>query len=86
MTGMLSEKWSIPNFAPMEFIPATVQLTIFDSGQMRCATQSFQEFIQLVESGEIKLNVNKVFSLDQIVAAHQYMESNQATGKIVVLT
>ncbi|WP_421796303.1 zinc-binding alcohol dehydrogenase family protein [Haliscomenobacter sp.] len=86
MTGMLSEKWSIPNFAPMEFIPATVQLTIFDSGQMRCATQSFQEFIQLVESGEIKLKVNKVFSLDQIVAAHQYMESNQATGKIVVLT
>ncbi|HOY17175.1 MAG TPA: zinc-binding alcohol dehydrogenase family protein [Haliscomenobacter sp.] len=86
MTGMLSEKWAIPNFAPMEFIPAAVLLTIFDSGQMRSATQSFQEFIQLVEHGEIKLNVNKVFSLDQIVAAHRYMESNQATGKIVVLT
>jgi NADPH:quinone reductase-like Zn-dependent oxidoreductase len=39
----------------------------------------------LVEDGVIKLNVNKVFSLDQIVAAHQYMESNQATGKIVVV-
>lgn len=86
MTGMLSEKWSIPNFAPMEFIPSAVQLTVFDSGQMRCATQSFQEFIHLVESGEIKLNVDKVFSLDQIVEAHRHMESNQATGKIVVLT
>ncbi|MDX2072678.1 MAG: zinc-binding alcohol dehydrogenase family protein [Haliscomenobacter sp.] len=85
MTGMLSEKWAIPNFAPMEFIPATVQLTIFDSGQVRCTTQSFQEFIHWVEDGTIKLNVNKVFSLDQIVAAHQYMESNQATGKIVVV-
>lgn len=85
MTGMLSEKWSIPNFAPMEFIPSAVHLTIFDSGQLRSATQSFQEFIQLVESGEIKLNVDKVFTLDQIVEAHRYMESNRATGKIVVL-
>ncbi|AEE49865.1 zinc-binding alcohol dehydrogenase family protein [Haliscomenobacter hydrossis] len=86
MTGMLSEKWSIPNFAPMEFIPAAVLLTIFDSGQMRCATQSFLEFIQLVENGAVKLNIDKVFSLDQIIEAHRYMESNQATGKIVVLT
>ncbi|MBK9492057.1 MAG: zinc-binding dehydrogenase [Haliscomenobacter sp.] len=61
-------------------------MTIFDSGQMRFATQSFQEFIQLVEHGEIKSNVDKVFSLDQIVDAHRYMESNQAKGKIVMLT
>lgn len=86
MTGMLSEKWSIPNFAPMEFIPATVCLTIFDSGQMRCAPELFQEFIDLVERGEIKLKVDQVFSLNQVVEAHRYMESNQATGKIVVLT
>lgn len=86
MTGMLSEKWSIPNFAPMDFIPSAVQLTIFSTGQMRSATQSFQEFLQLVEDGEIRLTVDKVFTLDQIVEAHRYMESNQATGKIVVLT
>lgn len=86
MTGMLSEKWAIPNFAPLEFIPATVLLTVFDSGQIRCAVQSFQEFIELVERGEIQLNISKVFTLDQIVEAHRYMESNQAGGKIVVLT
>jgi NADPH:quinone reductase len=86
MTGMLSENWSIPDFAPMEFIPSTVHLTIYDSGQIRSATQVFQEFIHTVEAAEIKLKVSKIFTLDEIVEAHKFMESNKATGKIVVLT
>jgi NADPH:quinone reductase-like Zn-dependent oxidoreductase len=85
MTGMLSENWSIPDFAPMEFIPSTVHLTVYDSGQTRSSTQAFQDFIHEVEGGEIKLNVSKVFTLDGIVEAHKFMESNKATGKIVVV-
>lgn len=85
MTGMLPENWSIPDFAPMESIPATVHLTIYDSGQVRSPSQIFQEFIYSVEAEQIKLNVSKVFTLDEIVEAHNYMESNKATGKIVVL-
>ncbi len=85
MTGMLSEKWSIADFAPMEFIPATVHLTIYDSGQIKSPASVFQEFIRTVESGHIQLNVSKVFTLDKIIEAHKYMESNQAVGKIVVL-
>jgi NADPH:quinone reductase len=86
MTGMLSESWSIPDFAPMEFIPATVRLTIYDSGQIVSPARDFQEFIDSVEAGEIKLPVSKTFYLEQIVEAHEFMESNQAAGKIVVLT
>ncbi|MDO1449199.1 zinc-binding alcohol dehydrogenase family protein [Rhodocytophaga aerolata] len=86
MTGMLSEQWSIPDFAPMEFIPATVHLTIYDSGQIRSSIGDFQAFIQTVESGQIKLSISQVFSLDDIAQAHQLMESNTAGGKIVVLS
>jgi NADPH:quinone reductase-like Zn-dependent oxidoreductase len=43
-----------------------------------------QDFIDAVENGEITLNIDKVFSLDQIVEAHTYMESNRAKGKLVV--
>ncbi|QHT65528.1 zinc-binding dehydrogenase [Rhodocytophaga rosea] len=86
MTGMLSEQWSIPDFAPMEFIPATVRLTIYDSGQIRSSIQEFQDFIHRVEAGQIKLNVSRVFTLKDIVEAHNFMENNQAGGKIVVLT
>lgn len=86
MTGMLSESWSIPDFAPLEFIPAAVHLTVYDSGQVRSPAHVFQEFIDSVAAGDIHLRIGKVFSLDEIVEAHQLMESNRADGKIVVLT
>jgi NADPH2:quinone reductase len=86
MTGMLAENWTIPDFEPQEFIPSTVRLTVYGSGETRSPTQVFQEFIQTVESDQIKLNVSKVFTLDEIVEAHQFMESNKGAGKIVLLT
>lgn len=85
MSGMLAESWSIPDFAPMEFIPATVRLTTYDSGQIASPTSVFQDFIRQVEAGQVNLTISRTFSLDQIVAAHQFMDSNQATGKLVVL-
>lgn len=85
MSGMLSETWTIADFAPMEFIPATVRLTIYDSGQISSPTDVFQNFIREVEAGQVKLAVSQVFSLNQIVEAHQFMERNQGAGKLVVL-
>jgi hypothetical protein len=46
MSGMLSETWILPDFEPMEFIPATVRLTVYDSGQVRSPVSVFQEFIE----------------------------------------
>ena len=86
MTGMLAEQWAIADFAPMEYIPAAVNLTVHDSGQMRVDQSSFQQFIHDVEAGKIKLSIGKTFLLDEITAAHQLMDSNSAGGKIVVLT
>lgn len=37
-------------------------------------------------SGDLKPIVARTFSLDDIVDAHRYMESNQQIGKIIVLT
>jgi NADPH:quinone reductase len=85
MTGMLSEQWSINDFAPMDYIPATVKLTVYDSGQIKIKPEHFQDFINDVEAGKIRLNVSKVFTLDRIAEAHQLMESNGAAGKIVVI-
>ena len=85
MTGMLSEQWSIPDFTPMGYIPATVNLTVYDSGQFRIDQEGFQQFIRDVESGLIRLRIERIFGLDEIVAAHQLMDSNAAGGKIVVI-
>ena len=86
MTGMLSEQWSVSDFAPMEFIPATVHLTIYDSGQIRVEGKHFQQFIRDVEAGRVQLNVNRTYSLEDIAEAHRRMENNAGAGKIVVLT
>ncbi|CAD5256170.1 MULTISPECIES: zinc-binding alcohol dehydrogenase family protein [unclassified Imperialibacter] len=85
MTGMLSEQWSIKEFAPMDYVPAAVCLTTFDSGQLLSSKEAFQAFIKDVETGAVRLPVGKVFRLDQIIEAHQLMENNAAGGKIVVL-
>jgi NADPH:quinone reductase len=85
MTGMLSEQWSLKEFAPMEYIPPTVNLTVYDSGQIKLEAAHFQKFIEDVEAGKINLNVNRVFALNEIIEAHKLMESNTASGKIVIV-
>lgn len=85
MTGMLSEQWSISDFAPMDYIPATTKLTMYDSGQVRVGGEHFQAFIKDIESGKVKPPISKVFTLDSIAEAHRLMDSNKANGKIVVL-
>ena len=37
-----------------------------------------------LDSGALKPVVARTFTLDEIVQAHRYMESNQQIGKIVV--
>lgn len=86
MSGMLSEQWSIENFTPMEFIPATVNLTIYDSGQTKLDRKDLQAFLNDVKAGYIKLNISKTFTLDEVIEAHRLMENNAASGKIVVVT
>jgi NADPH:quinone reductase-like Zn-dependent oxidoreductase len=44
-----------------------------------------QRVIHEVEAGVYRPHVDRVFGLDDIVAAHRYMEHNNATGKVVVV-
>lgn len=49
------------------------------------SVEQLQTFIDDVAAGRNQVNVDRVFHFDEIVEAHRYMESNQATGKLVVL-
>ena len=44
-----------------------------------------ERVVRNVEGGVYRPNVDRVFGLDDIVAAHRYMEDNQATGKVLML-
>ncbi len=87
MTGILGNAWSIPNFEPFLHVPSSVRLTTYQSETLdtTTATQALQDYLNDVESGKYTVKIDRVFQFADIVAAHEYMESNQANGKLVVL-
>jgi len=84
MTGILGSEWTMKEFTPMGDIPSLGRLTVYMGEAENLQKESLQEFIDAVESGDIRITVDRTFKLDEIIEAHKYMESNQAKGKIVV--
>ena len=86
MTGMVGNKWSFDQFAPMEVIPTTVCLTSYAGESSDFMSMPLQELVGQVAAGTLQVQIGKVFHLDEIVEAHRMMEENKAGGKIVVMT
>lgn len=86
MTGIVGNKWSLDNFSPMDSIPSAVNLTCYSGGPEDFVATPLGEMIGQIKEGTLKMQIGKVFSLDNIVEAHRVMEENSAGGKIVVLT
>jgi NADPH:quinone reductase-like Zn-dependent oxidoreductase len=84
MTGILGGSWTMNEFTPMGDIPSLGRLTVYMGDAANLDKDHLQKFIDAVADGTIKLNLDKVFKLNQVAEAHSYMESNQAKGKIVV--
>jgi NADPH:quinone reductase-like Zn-dependent oxidoreductase len=86
MTGMVGNKWSFDDFSPMDVIPTSVCLTTYDGGPEDFMLTPLDELVEQVAAGTLRVQVGRVFKLDDIVEAHRCMEENKAGGKIVVLT
>ena len=86
VTGSLSG-WLIRDFEPIAMIPSGTKLTAFHSDDFKGSAGAtvLQRVVHEVEAGVYRPNVDRVFGLDDIVAAHRYMENDQATGKLVVV-
>lgn len=86
--GALStENTMFPLFAALAKGLSFRGYTLFEITQDAKRLQRGVEFINKgLTAGHLKPIIAKTFSLDDIVAAHQYMESNQQFGKIIVTT
>jgi NADPH:quinone reductase-like Zn-dependent oxidoreductase len=86
MAGSLSG-WVIPDFEPIAMIPSGTRLTAFHSDTLKgsAGTTVLQRVVREVEAGLYRPNVDRIFGLDDIAAAHRYMENNKATGKLVMM-
>lgn len=85
MTGILGNEWTMKEFTPMGDIPSMGRLTVYMGEANNMDHSRLQEFISLVEKDTIKLHIDRVFNLEEITTAHNYMEQNLAKGKLVVL-
>jgi NADPH:quinone reductase-like Zn-dependent oxidoreductase len=86
MTGIVGNKWSFEDFSPMEAIPTSVCLTTYGGDSEDFMRMPFQELVNQIEAGALRVQIGTVFHIDQIVEAHRRMEENKAAGKIVVVT
>lgn len=85
MTGILGNEWTMKEFTPMGDIPSLGRLTVYMGESKNISKELLQDFIDEVEGGTIRLNIDRIFNLDQVAEAHQYMEDNKAKGKLVVV-
>jgi NADPH:quinone reductase-like Zn-dependent oxidoreductase len=86
MAGMVGDRWSFSDFAPMDAIPTAVSLTTYSGGVSDFMAMPLQQLVDQVAAGTLPIAAGRVFHIDDIVEAHRTMESNTAGGKIVVTT
>lgn len=85
-SGMLSERWTVPDFYPIDYLPRGVRLAAYGGEASDLPAPVLQEFLDAVAAGEASVPVGRVFALDEIVEAHRVLEAGTAGGKIVVTT
>jgi NADPH:quinone reductase-like Zn-dependent oxidoreductase len=86
MAGMVGNQWEMENFSPMGAIPTAVNLTTYAGTSEDLIATPLEDLAKQIKDGRMKIQIGKVFKLDEMVEAHRVMEENTAGGKIVVLT
>ncbi len=81
--GQLGGRWYLEDYDPIMVQQANTYLTTFYSGNVSGA--KLQELLDYIQEFAVDTSPEKVFSLDQIVQAHQYLESQAGFGKVIVL-
>jgi NADPH2:quinone reductase len=85
MTGMVGNAWSFKDFEPMAAVPSTVKLTSYAGEASDLLATPLSWFADEVVAGRQSALLDRTFAFEELVAAHQYMEANAATGKLVVV-
>jgi NADPH:quinone reductase-like Zn-dependent oxidoreductase len=83
---MLSNIWTVQDFYPIDYLPRGVRLTAYHGEAEDLPQPVLQEFLDAVAAGHAVVPIDRVYDFDQIVEAHDAMETGGAAGKLVVTT
>ncbi len=70
---MLAKSLTVTGYQVLDYVREPVRLE-----------RARQSIVTGIETGALKPEIDRIFPLEEIVAAHRYMESNSQCGKIVV--
>jgi NADPH:quinone reductase len=84
-TGMLSKRWSVRDWYPMDFIPHGVRLTAYAGEASDLPADVLQRFVDDVAAGRVTVPLFRTYPMEEIAAAHRDMETGAAIGKLVVI-
>jgi NADPH:quinone reductase-like Zn-dependent oxidoreductase len=83
--GMLSNRWTVPDFYPIDYLPRGVRLTAYSGDAADLPSSVLQAFLDDVAAGRLDVPIGRSYPLDEIATAHADMEAGNAVGKLVVL-
>src|SRR3954470_2989038 len=83
--GMLSNRWTVPDFYPIGYLPRGVRLSAYSGDASDLPADVLQGFLDDVAAGRAVVPIARTFDLAGIVEAHTLMEHGSAGGKLVVV-
>lgn len=85
VTGMLSNPWIVKELSPRGYIPNRVRLTAYRGERADTPSSVLQRYLDRIVSGQLSLGPVQTYPLDEILSAHDDMESHRTIGKQVVV-
>ncbi|MDO5009026.1 MAG: zinc-binding dehydrogenase [Lactobacillus johnsonii] len=82
-SGQLGNQWYLENFDPITDLAPNSYLTSFYSGNVD--EEKLNQLLALIVEKDIDVTPSRVFHLDQLPQAHEYLESTNGLGKVVIL-
>ena len=84
LVGMLSGKWIWNNFDPFENLAGRKYITCFDG---TVYPEWMTEMFDLINKNNLEIPISKVFTLDEIAQAQEYViKHDRPTGQVIVTT
>ena len=82
-TGMLSNRWTVDEFYPIDYIPRGVRLTAYAGGAGDLPAPVLQAYLDRLAAGSLAIGPLHTYTLDDLPRAHADLEHNRVFGKLV---
>jgi NADPH:quinone reductase-like Zn-dependent oxidoreductase len=82
-TGMLSNRWTVDDFYPIDHNPRGVRLTAYAGAADDLPVRVLQVYLDRLAAGDLATPPLHTYTLDDMPRAHADLEHNRVFGKLV---